>query len=362
FIALMGVVAQTYDGGPYKTNTESGRQRLLSHVIDRVSAYGFCTDSEYGSGALNNTSSQRTIRAVIDGQVPTRKSFLFFKWGSTDNADAAFSALGIGPQQRKAFGYGHLFDYKGLDEDRFPTEVLDAPSNERAPASATDPDMHGGRKTYKKDPFARFLDRLRGAKQTPKAPTKAYSDALFNDPQTDNVAQRRWNNQAEAQGHMTTFPNSAFSSCTQGLQRRGGTNSSFNICQPDKKGFAVNLKNYNKNDKLRNALYENCGLKPPRRKKPSFCPNQCIRSAAYGAASWLRECEGSGNDGDPGGPDGPTGKGGEGESGRGPGPGGKGGEDSGGRGPGPGGKGGEASGSHGGGDAGGKGGEASSTR
>ena len=338
FVALMGVVAQTYDGGPYSSYTASGRESLLTHVIDRISAYGFCTDQEYGSGALNSINSQRLIRNIIDGKEKTRESFLFFKLGTSDSADAAFSSLGIGPQQLRGIRSAQFESPE--NSGRFPASenvAMERNMGDRQPASLFGWFRRNPRTQAPSQAYAVELFNGRGDRQTVNR-TRRNSPSGFNSSRR-NPAQQRWEFQSQAQGHATAFPQSAFSSCTAGLQRRGGAKESFNICTPSNRGFQLNLKNYKANEKLRDALYTRCGMKAPQRQRPAFCPSACINSYAYGSgASWLRNCDSEGPGGN--GP-GSGGKGGESESGRG---GGKGAESSGGRGGNDGGKGGESSG------------------
>ncbi len=292
YIALMGVAAQTYDGGPFRSDTEDGRRRLLENVIERVSSYGYCTDSEFRSGALSNASSQSQIRDVIDGREAMTSGFLFFRWTNSNKSASILANFGI-------------------TDDR-------APMHPRTRAHTYTPQRS----------TCGFWARLFGrCSQANPDYTTAYSNQVFQHPRSidGTPVGQQMHFRAQSQGHQVNFPNTPFASCTRAIQARGQKNPAFRMCEPKgKSGFSLNKKGVEANSNLANQLYQACGLAPKKRIIPRTCPEKCHDSYAFGRrSSWLKGCtpprEGEGGKDGPGPGPGPGGKGGEGGGGPGPG-------------------------------------------
>lgn len=323
YVALLGVMAQTYQGKE-NVKTAEGARRLQAKVIDMVSSYGYCTNSEYQAPIGSNAG---LIRSTIDGETQLeRRFFFFFRSGNRQQTQKAFQALGV----RWSQNHGPVY----------------------AQEMFTDSQPRGGG-------FFGWLRRIFGSHRS--------------DPVN---RQRRFHSMATGHDRLVHSPKStatgkapvAFDRCFNAIKRRTKSSPAYHICQDDCKklppGATCRKKIYNKqaraaNDSLHAQLLRSCGIQPYQRASSSYCDNTCINSLVFGAGkTHLPGCqekprlESDGRD-----PNNP-GKGGEGSSGRGPGGGGgKGGESSSGRG---GGGGSPGGGSPGGG--GGKGGEASSVR
>jgi hypothetical protein len=66
WVALMGVMAQTYHG-PYNVGNKESKDFYLGRVAEMVSAYGYCTDNEYPMNLPNDT------RDWLDGSSSLRE-------------------------------------------------------------------------------------------------------------------------------------------------------------------------------------------------------------------------------------------------------------------------------------------------
>lgn len=303
FVALLGVVSQTYDG-PHKANTAHGKQKLLEDVIDRLASYGYCTNSEYGANALSGAQNQSLVRGIIDGRQPMTSGWWIFKRRNKQLEAQVFSSFGIQsqrPDTTSAYAQEMFNPFCQMNKDRYPDQY-------------------------------RYVNCV---------PTKP----LFGSAKPP-ASFRQVNYHAMAQGHYTQFPGAQFSRCAQATKTRSLQKAEFDFCQANRGLFAANQNGVSASYRFKEAIYRSCGMGSPRKER-TYCPRDCVNSTVFGyAATRLPRCESGDGPPDRGGPS-PGGKGGEKESDRG------GGGDSG--------KGGESSSSRGGGGSDSKGGENSSS-
>lgn len=254
FIALMGVVSQTYKG-PHATNDSAGRQKLQEDVINRLANYGYCTDLEYTGGAgmsALSSGSASQIRGIIDGQQPMKRGWFLFKRVDNNALTPVMSSFGIEAKTKwGASAYSH---------DMF---------SER-----------GGSAGYAQNQQTSFA--------------------------------------AISRGYYKGYPNSRFSRCAKAIENRRHQRMESRVCKPrsnSTQDWQFNQENMNANDRMVSSIRSACGLPPkqPSRWGNRACTPNCHNTTGF-FASWFNGCR----DGDGpgvGGPGGP-GKGGEDSSGR----------------------------------------------
>lgn len=264
FVALLGVVSQTYDG-PHRANTAQGRQQLLEDVIDRLASYGYCTNSEYGANALNGAQNQSLVRGIIDGRQPMTSGWWIFKKRNKNLEAQVFSSFGI--QSRRsdttaAYAQEMFSPYCRMNKDRYPNQYRDINCVKTKP--------------------------LFGSAKPP-------------------VSYRQVNYHAMAQGHYSQFPSAQFSRCAQATKTRSLQKAEFDFCQTNRGIFAANQDGASASYRFKDAIYKSCGMGAPKKER-TYCPRDCVSSTVFGyAATRLPRCEsGEGSEGRTS-----TGKGGE---------------------------------------------------